>query len=304
MSDKLSRRRILKGLAATSTAALAGCGSVIDRIGSSGDASADSEQVTRTTTARETGSPSDPVPDEEGEDSTRTEAKTETQTQTEAQNQTQTETQNQTETQEAWSVDDVTIDAPADSFASVPLPDDDTLYASMGSAADTATLYGSWKCPHTRAFVLDQLPEIVDEFVRPGHLSIEFRAVAYRGGGPFLGADAPRATRGGLGVWAMDPDSFWQYFMYVFANQPHEDYQWATPELLVRFAKAAGVRDPEQIERVATTETYTELVEQAVTSAAQNDVWTVPRIVYDGEVTAPTADPEQTREQLERARDQ
>jgi protein-disulfide isomerase len=205
-------------------------------------------------------------------------------------------------TESEWSVDDVNISPPATSLPPVTVPDGER-YPTMGSGDETVTLYGNWKCPYTREFVQTQLPALVDEFVRPGDLSIRFRAVAYRGGEPFLGPDAPQSARAGLAVWESDPKSFWTYFMTVFANQPQERYQWGTPELLTRFAGSAGVENLGAIRTAAAGDTYESRLQQTVASARRLDLWSVPRVVYEGQVTAPTLDAERTREQLARAAD-
>ncbi|GGN94091.1 MULTISPECIES: DsbA family protein [Haloarcula] len=280
MPERPSRREFLAALTAGSAITVSGCASVVDTVGGS-----ESEKPT------ESERTSVPNTSESAARSTET--------------QTATDTPQATETEAGWSIDDVTISEPSVSLSPVTLPEEQTAYPTMGDDEETLTLYGSWKCPYTREFVLSQLPDLVDEFVRPGDVSVRFRAVAYRGREPFLGADAPRSTRAGLAVWETDPESFWTYFTYVFANQPQERYQWGQPELLTRFASAAGVSSPSKIRQAATSESaYSERVERTLTSANENEIWTVPRVVYDGDVTAPTLDAESTREQFETAADE
>lgn len=204
---------------------------------------------------------------------------------------------------ESWSTASVTIDAPDVSFSTVPLPDDRSGYARMGApdASATATLYGNWKCPYTQEFVLNQLPTVVDEFVATGDLALEFRALAYQSGEPFLGPDAPRAARAGLAVWDLDPKSYWSYFAHVFANQPQERHEWAQPSLLLRFAEASGVQGRAQLSRSIRAGTYGGMVHSTTRAAAKLGITTVPRIVADGRVTAPTIDFEKTRAQLRSA---
>ncbi|RDZ62179.1 thioredoxin [Haloferax sp. Atlit-12N] len=176
----------------------------------------------------------------------------------------------------------------------------DARYPTIGTADTTVTVYGSWKCPYTQEFVRQQFGGLVEDFVATGDLSIEFRNVAYMDGEPYLGPDAPRASEAGLAVWNIDPESFWTYFSYVFANQPQERRDWATTENLVRFAEVAETNGIDQIRRAIRSRAYAQSVQLSADSAAELGVTTVPRVATDDEVTAPTVDPQATREQLER----
>jgi len=276
MGPPASRRRALELTGLTLAAALPGCASVADRFSSGSDpGGSDSNSSAGNAVARGDSSTDDPTSSGSANES-------------------------------SASDEPLAVTAPDVSFADAPLPDDPGAhpYARMGTGADvTATAFGNWKCPYTRAFVRTQLPALVDDFVRPGDVSVRFRAVAYRGGDPFLGADAPRSTRAGLAVWETDPESFWTYFMYVFANQPQERYEWGTPALLTRFAGAAGVDEPGAVRQAVVGDAYEDRIRRTVEQATAHDIWTVPRVVSDGRVTAPTLDAASTREQLARAAD-
>lgn len=199
---------------------------------------------------------------------------------------------------------DVEINDP-DVFSSAPpTPSNpsDYRFATMGAAGDapTATVYGSWKCPYTQEFVLELLPAVVGEYVASGDLAIEFRAIAYRDGEPFLGPDGPRATRAGLAAWDVDPDAYWEYFAYVFANQPPEREAWAQPDVLRRFASEAGVESVDQFVDQFSGSKYEDATEATVSQFQETGASHVPRVATDDEVTAPTVDFDDTREQLRR----
>lgn len=281
MRDQISRRQVLQALAAASTVTLSGCASIVR--------SADSSPDTSSTPGEESTDANSPLNSTE----------TLSASQNTSERGPQTDQLEQSEAEADWSIDDLTINTPSTQLSPVPLPDEETRYPQMGAADDVATLYGNWKCPYTREFVLTQLPSVIEEHVRPGDLSIRFRSVAYRGAEPFLGPDAPAATHAGLGVWETDPDSFWDYFTYVFANQPQERYEWAQPSVLARFARRADVQRPDHIAQMAADEVFSNRVQETVESANTHDIWTVPRIRYDDTVTAPTVNPERTREQLD-----
>lgn len=263
---KVNRRRILQLSGLATASALSGCASVVRQSDS------ESEQTTA-------GAP---------------------QTQTPAQTTETTGTADEQETpqQRPAQISEPQFDVPGE-----PLPEDtqQPRYPTLGTADTTLTVYGNWKCPYTQEFVRQQLGDLVEEFVVPGDVSIEYRTVAYQNGEPNLGEDAPRASEAGLAVWDIDPSSFWTYFAYVFANQPQERFEWATTDTLVRFAERADVAGIDQIRRAIRSRTYVQSVQQSADRADEIGISTVPRVAYDGEVTAPTVDPAATRDQFERA---
>jgi len=189
--------------------------------------------------------------------------------------------------------------------ANAPLPRNaasDT-YATMGSANPDAkaVLYGNWKCPYTRDFVLTDFQTVVTDYVETGKLSVTYRALSYYGGKPFLGPDAPRAARAGLAVWNRDPRHFWPYFVTAFASQPQERFAWATADQLERIAETAGVRNPPGVRRDVSEGLYGSAVQATTTAAVQAGVSSVPRLVVDGTSTAPTQDFNHTLSVIEHA---
>ncbi|WP_440991995.1 DsbA family protein [Haloarchaeobius baliensis] len=273
MSDS-TRRRLLRLGGIGLTASLAGCASVVDSVS---EAERTDPTAARTSTA--------------GERRTDTETTGDPEPTTEEPTETQTESVQRAD--------------PGVFEESVPLPSNPSSYdyAVMGdpSGAPTATVYGNWKCPFTAEFVVERLPTLVEEYVRTGDVAIEFRSLAYHEGEPFLGADAPRATRFGLGVWEIDPDAFWQFFATVFARQPPERQEWAQTDRLVEFARAAGVDSAENLGESVENGAYSGPLRETVRSVQRLDLSAVPRVVIDSTVTAPTVDFEATRRQFDAA---
>jgi hypothetical protein len=67
-------------------------------------------------------------------------------------------------------------------ISGAPVPNDPNqfTYATMGEGNNpTATLYGNLKFPYTKDFVLNNLEDVIREFVEPGRLDIRYRALAY-----------------------------------------------------------------------------------------------------------------------------
>lgn len=276
-----TRRRVLALTATGLTGSLAGCASVVGGLG--GSESTPRETPVGTTKRNET----ETTPTSTGEDASST-----------------TENETTEDGPETLDPSDVDVTEPDVFSSAVPVPSapSNHRYATMQARADapTATVYGSWKCPYTREFVRNGFPELVAEFVAPGDVAVEFRSVAYADDEPFLGPDAPRATRGGLAAWNVDPASYWQYFATVFANQPAEDVAWAQPDVLARFATAADVQSVDRFEASLTGSTHGDAVRETAARFRELGADAVPRVVTDDGVTAPTVNPESTREQFRR----
>ncbi len=124
----------------------------------------------------------------------------------------------------ARSVDEVVSDAPTEAVS-------DWMYPTMGTSDDNpwATVYGNFKCPYTRDFVLNHLPAMVEEYVETGRLNFRFRSLAYEpdpsdpshgSSRYFISQSDPDIARAGHGVWKEEPGNFWQYFVDMFQNQP------------------------------------------------------------------------------------
>lgn len=189
--------------------------------------------------------------------------------------------------------------------ATVPANPSDYPYATMGSgsAPVDVAFYGSWKCPYTQEFVASQFGQLVEEYVQTGEVSVTFRALGYKDGSPFLGPDAPRATRAGLAVWNADPESFWRYFATVFASQPPEEVDWATTAQLMAFMESAGVSDLQQIRSAIESNARSSRVRATTEAAATRNVDAVPRLVIDGDVYAPNLEWDNARDVLDAAVD-
>jgi protein-disulfide isomerase len=175
-------------------------------------------------------------------------------------------------------------------------------YAHLGSAdaEKTATLYGGWKCPYTREFVRTMFPAVIEAYVSPGDLAIEFRAVRFLLDESY-GDDEPRANRAGLAVWHESPEQFPAYMDHLYANQPGETKEWATAEQLTAFAEAAGVKDTAPIEKAMAEGTYNDLWQESQSLVAEKGITGIPRLELDGTVTAPTINPAETETQLKNA---
>lgn len=176
----------------------------------------------------------------------------------------------------------------------IPSSPGDYRYAVAGTGDATAsiTYFGNWKCPYCARFSSGFFSTLVEEYVEPGDLRIEFRNLAYFNGEPFLGADSPDAGRAGLAVWNDDPDSYWAFHHHVFGNQPPEGDNWATASRLTTMAEEAGVSDPAVVREAIEEGQYQDALDATASAATDAGINGVPALLIDGEVVSALAEDE------------
>lgn len=80
------------------------------------------------------------------------------------------------------------------------------------------------QCPICKKYTDDVFPAIVDEYVRPGLVKIDFRGLA------FLGPDSVKALR--IAVAAGNQNKLWEVVELFYANQGEENSGWVTDSLI------------------------------------------------------------------------
>ena len=88
----------------------------------------------------------------------------------------------------------------------------------------TLVEYGDLQCPYCSAWTHEALPVLVDEYVRPGKLRIEFRGMA------FIGPESETGLRAALA--AGEQDKLWHVVDLLYRNQGHENSGWLNDETL------------------------------------------------------------------------
>lgn len=186
--------------------------------------------------------------------------------------------------------DNSNADPPDGPVANAPIPAEPASYdyATMGDrdAAVTATYFSNWKCPHCADFSEGFLGTLVTEYVEPGDVSIQHRALAYTRQGPWMGSDAPRAARAGLSVWYTAPESYWRFHEHVMANQASPGDNWATTDRLVELAREAGVGDLETVRSDIESGAYEDAVRATSSVAAQVGVSSTPSLVIGSDIVS------------------
>lgn len=111
----------------------------------------------------------------------------------------------------------------------------------LGSPAAPVTMveYADIQCPYCGEFAGRSLPALLDEYVRPGKVKIEFRGLR------FLGPDSEKALR--LVLSAAEQDKAWTVLELLFANQGEENKGWVTDALLRQIGEAVEGLDVERM---------------------------------------------------------
>ena len=166
-----------------------------------------------------------------------------------------------------------------------------------GGSVPRAYLFGNFKCPFTRKFVLGNLQDMIRKFVHPGDLRIQFLNVAYEPD-HYMGRDSPthgsktyfisssdpRIARVSLGAWHVDPNSYWQFFQDMFENPPSG---WVTYSDLDDRLRDSGVSNRDEIIARAKTDRYEDELRLIETAAKNFDIQATPRLALAGRTTTP-----------------
>lgn len=99
--------------------------------------------------------------------------------------------------------------------------------------------YADLQCPYCRTFALDTLPQLIDEYVRPGKLRLEFRGLA------FIGQDSLEALRAVLAAGRQD--RLWNVMDLLYAGQGQENSGWVTTDLLRSVGEAVPGLDVDRM---------------------------------------------------------
>lgn len=171
-------------------------------------------------------------------------------------------------------------------------------YPTMGtdSSNPTATVFGNFKCPYTQEFVLNNLSPIAQEFVSTGRMNLRFRCVAYEpdpddpshGSSYYYISDSdPRISEASLGVWDVDPNDYWAYYLDMFQTQVSG---WVSLDDLIARMDAAGVDNLSTIRDRVSSGTYEQDVKDSRDAAAAADLPWTPWMELAGDTTSPHHD--------------
>lgn len=140
----------------------------------------------------------------------------------------------------------------------------------LGSSAAPVTMveYADVQCPFCGEFAGRGLPALLDEYVRPGKVKIEFRGLQ------FLGPDSEKALR--LVLSAAQQDKAWTVLELLFANQGEENKGWVTDALVRQIGEAVAGLDVEQMLAGADAPAIDALIAKAETQGRNDGVRGTP----------------------------
>jgi protein-disulfide isomerase len=88
----------------------------------------------------------------------------------------------------------------------------------------TLVEYADLQCPYCAKWATVAAPELIDKYVRPGKVKMEFRGMA------FVGQDSEKALRAVTA--AGKQNKLWNVLELLYANQGSENTGWVTDSLL------------------------------------------------------------------------
>ena len=115
--------------------------------------------------------------------------------------------------------------------------------------------YADPQCPACRFYAEEMFPTVVDEYVRPGKVTTEFR------GFPFIGPDSVKALR--FSYAAGLQDKLWEYQEALYRNQGGENDGWVTDDLLRELAGEIPGLDVDKLFSDAESEAITQQADAA-----------------------------------------
>ena len=153
----------------------------------------------------------------------------------------------------------------------------------LGDPDAPATLieFADLQCPFCAEYSTEELPSVIEDYVRPGRLRLELRLLA------FLGPDSVRSRQ--VAHAAALQDRMWDYTDRFFRNQGPENSGYATDAFLQRLARQTPGLDVDRLSEDFGNEEAEALTRQAERMARRLQVDGTPSfyLVQEGEPPEP-----------------
>ena len=124
------------------------------------------------------------------------------------------------------------------------------------------------QCPFCKEYTENTLPALIDEYVRPGLIKIDFRGIA------FLGPDSEKALR--IVVAAGLQNKLWEVSGLFYENQGEENSGWVTDALIDQILAEVPGLDAARVKVDAESATVTKQIAAVQTEAAALQVGGTP----------------------------
>jgi protein-disulfide isomerase len=128
--------------------------------------------------------------------------------------------------------------------------------------------FADLQCPFCRDYSLNTMPRLVQDYVRPGKVRMEFRSLA------FIGPDSVRAAR--VAQSAAEQNKLWNFVDLAYFNQGKENSGWATDAVLRRLAGAVPGLDANRAFAARDSAAVTAQLKAADTLATSSGVQSTP----------------------------
>ncbi|MGI9659784.1 MAG: DsbA family protein [Gaiellaceae bacterium] len=147
--------------------------------------------------------------------------------------------------------------------------------AFLGSPDAPVTLveYGDLQCPFCAEWSAKSLPAVVDEYVRPGDVRLEFRGLTFLDAG--LGTtDSDEALRAVLS--AGEQNKLWNVLELLYRNQGAEGSGWVTEDVVRRVGESVEGLDVEQFLAARADDSVTTTIQEMAARADVSGVGGTP----------------------------
>jgi protein-disulfide isomerase len=159
----------------------------------------------------------------------------------------------------------------------------------LGSASAPVTLVESadFQCPACGMFATEALPQVIQDFVIPGQVSVEFRAFPFLGGTDLATPGNESVEAAIAAECARDQGQYWEYNHKLFEEQDGENDGAFSSDNLKRFAGELGP-DQATFDTCLDSGEHRETVIDGFNAAQANGVNSTPTLFINGVQVAHT----------------
>jgi protein-disulfide isomerase len=163
----------------------------------------------------------------------------------------------------------------ADASAS-DLPSNGTVLGNP-SAPVKVVEWGNYQCPFCGAFARENQSQLINDYVKSGKATFEFRNFAFNGQESYDSAAAALCAR--------DQGKFWEYHDTLYANQHGENQGAFSRDRLKEMARTVGL-DTDKFNQCLDSDTYANEVKTEANDALKAGATGTPTFAINGQLIA------------------